>query len=89
MLTRKLDLHRVLRMCHLFDAGSQKFKYIPGTTYHFAYVTNTITGMEDASEDSASISVAATANVHVLSECDMVLQVRIKPLNTTMCLDVI
>ena len=56
--------------------ASQKFQYAQGTTYEFDYTADTSTGMEDASEDTARLSVTATALVHVISDCDMVLQVR-------------
>ncbi|KAL8574772.1 hypothetical protein ACOMHN_035315 [Nucella lapillus] len=53
-----------------------KFQYARGTTYEFDYLAETSTSMEDASEDTARLSISATALVHVISDCDMVLQLR-------------
>ncbi|KAL8597069.1 hypothetical protein ACOMHN_057558 [Nucella lapillus] len=56
--------------------ASSKFQYARGTTYEFDYLAETSTSMEDASEDTARLSISATAFVHVISDCDMVLQLR-------------
>ncbi|XP_076436385.1 uncharacterized protein LOC143275928 [Babylonia areolata] len=56
--------------------ASNKFQYARDTTYEFDYLAETATSMEDASEDTARLSVAATALVHVIGDCDMVLQLR-------------
>ncbi|KAL8574776.1 hypothetical protein ACOMHN_035319 [Nucella lapillus] len=62
--------------CATTCTASSKFQYARGTTYEFDYLAETSTSMEDASEDTARLSISATALVHVISDCDMVLQLR-------------
>ncbi|KAK7501815.1 hypothetical protein BaRGS_00006901, partial [Batillaria attramentaria] len=62
--------------CATKCTDSRKFKYTPGSVYQFEYTAETATSMEHASEDTARLAITATAHVHVISSCDMVLQLR-------------
>ncbi|XP_071088621.1 uncharacterized protein [Haliotis cracherodii] len=53
-----------------------KFNYVPGQTYEFEYNVQTHTSMEGASSDQATLGIRATADIEVLSKCDMVLRLR-------------
>ncbi|XP_071116773.1 uncharacterized protein [Haliotis cracherodii] len=55
---------------------TNKFNYLPGTTYEFDYNVQTHTSMEGASGDQATLGIRATADIEVLSKCDMALRLR-------------
>jgi hypothetical protein len=55
--------------------GSNKFKYVPGTTYVYDYTANTLTSVRGATKEKSQLHLSATASFHVVSECDFVLQV--------------
>jgi hypothetical protein len=59
----------------MYFVGSNKFKYVPGTTYVYDYTANTLTSVRGATKEKSQLHISATARFHVVSECDFVLQV--------------
>lgn len=53
-----------------------KFQYTPGYIYEFTYEGQTRTGIQGASEDTAALKITTTAEVEVISKCDLVLRLR-------------
>jgi len=58
------------------DIAPGKFMYKPGTTYVYDYEGETITKVEGASEEVSGLHVKTTARIHVLSKCEMQLELR-------------
>ncbi|KAK7486080.1 hypothetical protein BaRGS_00022689, partial [Batillaria attramentaria] len=56
--------------------GERKFYYLPDNVYEFTYRTETVTHVQHATQHSARVVIEATAHVHVLSTCEMVLKLR-------------
>ncbi|XP_046361600.2 uncharacterized protein LOC124138779 [Haliotis rufescens] len=62
--------------CAKSCTGTSKFNYVPGTTYEFVYNVQTQTSMEGASSERASLGIRASADIEVLSKCEMALRLR-------------
>ncbi|XP_067679783.1 uncharacterized protein [Haliotis asinina] len=62
--------------CAKSCTGTSKFNYVPGKTYEFEYNVQTQTSMEGASSERASLGIRATADLEVLSKCEMALRLR-------------
>lgn len=64
-------------MCFLCCDGADgsKYKYEAGSSYQYRYEAETRTTMSGAAEDTAIITVTATATVEVLGHCEMALRV--------------
>jgi hypothetical protein len=62
--------------CATTCTESAKFAYEAGNTYSFAYEADTVTSLLGASEEHSSLHVQATAEVHVLSQCELALTLR-------------
>jgi len=58
------------------DIAQTKFLYEPGKTYIYDYEGETITKIEGASEEVSGLHVKTTARIHVLSKCEMQLELR-------------
>lgn len=52
-----------------------KFRYTPGTTYVYRYEASTLTTLQGAIDEGSGLHVEATAEIQVLTPCDMVLRV--------------
>jgi hypothetical protein len=64
-----------MKECFVIFLGGNKFKYVPGTTYVYDYTADTLTYVRGATKEKSKLHFSATANFHILSECDFVLQV--------------
>ncbi|XP_067677415.1 uncharacterized protein [Haliotis asinina] len=62
--------------CARICTEKSTFKYVPGTTYAFEYTVQTQTSMTGTSSDHASLGIQATADIEVLSKCEMVLRLQ-------------
>ena len=55
--------------------GKNKFSYRVGTIYEYTYETETKTGIQGATEEQGGLKVTATAEIEVLSKCELLLTV--------------
>ena len=58
-----------------FILGKNKFSYRVGTIYEYTYETETKTGIQGATEEQGGLKVTATAEIEVLSKCELLLTV--------------
>ena len=63
------------KCCLSLVPDTTKFSYEPGKTYEYAYESDLKTWVNGASEDHSSLHIRATAQIEVLSRCEMVLKV--------------
>jgi hypothetical protein len=58
-----------------YNGGSckywNKFSYRVGTIYEYTYETETKTGIQGATEEQGGLKVTATAEIEVLSKCEL------------------
>ncbi|RUS82210.1 hypothetical protein EGW08_010024, partial [Elysia chlorotica] len=72
-LSNPLAAPRFRDQCSDHCTASSNFNYETGKTYEYDYEVLTTTSMHGASDDQAQIKVTATANIHVISKCEMAL----------------
>lgn len=72
--------HYVCNRVLLLSPENSKFIYEPGKTYDYQYESDLKTWMKEGTEEQSSLHMRATAQVEVLSRCEMVLKVEIMQL---------
>ncbi|KAL3868012.1 hypothetical protein ACJMK2_040851 [Sinanodonta woodiana] len=71
-----LQVQQSISTCSRECTDRSNFKYSPGSTYTYSYDVETKTAIMGATEDQSIIKIRATANIEVLSKCEMLLQLR-------------
>nr|AGM37974.1 apolipophorin [Sinohyriopsis cumingii] len=71
-----LQVQQPISTCSRECTGRSNFQYSPGSTYTYSYEVETKTAILGATEDQSTIKIRATANIEVLSKCEMLLQLR-------------
>ncbi|KAL8574007.1 hypothetical protein ACOMHN_029454 [Nucella lapillus] len=61
-------------MCSTRCPDSSKFKYEAGWSYEYQYEAETRTTLSGAAEDTATVSITATARIEALEQCEMALR---------------
>ena len=61
--------------CATTCVPSSKFAYETGSTYRYSYEADTVTSLAGVAEEHSALHLRTTADVHVLSPCELVLTV--------------